>query len=230
MKWKEEREQVVRDLGRILVQTRAIQFGTFTLSSGKMSSYYVDLRIVPSYPDVFEKAVTAYIDAVKNLIGLEKVDAVAGVPTSGLTYATAVAYNLRKPLIYVRDEVKEYGTAKKIEGVMKPGAKVVILDDLITTGNSLIKTIDAIRSEGGEVDNAVVLIDRLEGGRERLAEKKVKLNPVTDMLELTNLLYDMDLINEDENAAVKSQIQQGAARTPTGKGRFSSRSDRWSDS
>ncbi len=212
MKWEEERKQVVRDLGRILVKTKALQFGTFTLSSGKMSSYYVDLRVVPSYPDVFEKAVTAYIDAAKNLIGLEKIEAVAGVPTSGLTYATAVSYSLRKPLIYVRDEAKDYGTAKKIEGVMKPGAEVVILDDLITTGNSLIKTIDTIRSEGGEVDNALVLIDRLEGGRERLAEKKVKLNSVTNMLELTDLLYDMDLINDDENSAVKSQIKRGGAQ------------------
>jgi orotate phosphoribosyltransferase len=219
LNWEEEREQVVRDLGRILVQARALQFGTFTLSSGKISSYYVDLRIVPSYPDVFEKAVTAYIDAVKNLVGLNEIEAVAGVPTSGLTYATAVAYSLRKPLIYVRDMVKDYGTAKKIEGVMKPGAKVVILDDLITTGNSLIKTIDAIRSEGGEVENAVVLIDRLEGGREKLAEKNVKLNPVTDMLELTDLLYDMEMIDDDQNTAVKSQIQKGAIRTSTNKER-----------
>ncbi|MEE9585759.1 MAG: orotate phosphoribosyltransferase [Nitrososphaerales archaeon] len=208
MKWEEERMMLVRDLGRILVKTSAIQFGTFTLSSGKLSPYYIDLRIVPSFPDVFGKTVTAYIGAIKNLIGLDKVGAVGGVPTSGLTYATAVAYSMKKPLIYVREEKKTHGTAKKIEGVLKPGCNVVVLDDLITTGMSLIKTIDVIRSEGGEVDQAVVLIDRMEGGKEMLAEKGVRLNTITDMLELTDLLYDMEIIDSQQNRYIKSQIKK----------------------
>ncbi len=208
MKWEEERMMLVRDLGRILVKMSAIQFGTFTLSSGKLSPYYIDLRIVPSFPDVFGKIVAAYIGAIKNLIGLDKVGAVGGVPTSGLTYATAVAYSMKKPLIYVREEKKTYGTAKKIEGVLQPGCNVVVLDDLITTGISLIKTIDVIRSEGGEVDQAVVLIDRMEGGREMLAEKGVRLNTITDMLELTDLLYDMEIIDSQQNRYIKSQIKK----------------------
>ncbi len=208
LKWEEERMMLVRDLGRILVKTSAIQFGTFTLSSGKLSPYYIDLRIVPSFPDVFGKTVTAYIGAIKNLIGLDKVGAVGGVPTSGLTYATAVAYSMKKPLIYVREEKKTHGTAKKIEGVLKPGCNVVVLDDLITTGMSLIKTIDVIRSEGGEVDQAVVLIDRMEGGKEMLAEKGVRLNTITDMLELTDLLYDMEIIDSQQNRYIKSQIKK----------------------
>ncbi|MFQ6135384.1 MAG: orotate phosphoribosyltransferase [Nitrososphaerales archaeon] len=208
MKWEEERLMLVRDLGRILVKTRAIQFGTFTLSSGKLSPYYIDLRIVPSFPDVFSKTVTAYMDAIKNLIGLDKVGAVGGVPTSGLTYATAVAYSIKKPLIYVREEKKTHGAAKKIEGVLKPGCNVVVLDDLITTGTSLIKTIDTIRSEGGEVDNVVVLIDRMEGGRERLAEKGVRLNTITDMRELADLLCDMEIIDSQQNRYIKSQIKK----------------------
>lgn len=208
MKWEEERLLLVRDLGRILTKTRAIQFGTFTLSSGKLSPYYIDLRIVPSFPDAFSKTVTAYIEAIKNLIGLEKVGAVGGVPTSGLTYATAVAYSIKKPLIYVREEEKTHGTAKKIEGILKPGCNVVVLDDLITTGTSLVKTIETIRHEGGEVENAVVLIDRLEGGRKRLAENGVRLSAVTDMMKLTNLLYDMGIIDAEQNKYIKSQIKK----------------------
>jgi orotate phosphoribosyltransferase len=212
LKWEEERRQLVRDLGRILVQTKAMQFGTFTLASGKLSSYYIDLRVVPSFPDVFAKAVTAYVDAITSIIGIKRVQAIGGVPTSGLTYATAVAYSLQKPLIYVRDQSKAHGTAKKIEGILRPGCEVVILDDLITSGNSLIKTIDTIRSEGGEVDQAVVLIDRLEGGREKLASKKVHLNAITDMLELTELLEQMDLIDSNQNLAVKSQLRENPDR------------------
>ncbi len=199
---------LARDLGRILIKTQALKFGTFTLSSGKLSPYYIDLRVIPSFPDVFSKTVNAYIDALKHLIGLDNVGAVGGVPTSGLTYATAVAYSTRKPLIYVREAKKTHGAEKKIEGVLKPGCKVVLLDDLITTGISLTRTIDIIRSEGGEVDNAVVLIDRMEGGKERLTAKGVRLDTITNMLELTDLLYDMDIIDSQQNRYIKSQMKK----------------------
>lgn len=208
LKWEEERLLLVRDLGRILVKLKAIEFGTFTLSSGKLSPYYIDLRRVPSFPDVFKKTIEAYVDAVKNTIGLNNVGAVCGVPTSGLTYATAVAYSIGKPLIYVRTQEKRHGTAKKIEGVLKPGCNVLVLDDLVTTGNALIRTVDTVRSEGGVVENAVVLIDRVEGGREKLDEKGVKLTAITDMKELTDLLYEMEIITAEQKRYIQSQMRK----------------------
>ncbi len=208
MKWEEERLLLVRDLGRILVKLKAIEFGTFTLSSGKLSPYYIDLRRVPSFPDVFKKTIEAYVDAVKNTIGLNNVGAVCGVPTSGLTYATAVAYSIGKSLIYVREQEKKHGTAKKIEGVLKPGCNVLMLDDLVTTGNALIKAIDTVRSEGGVVENAIVLIDRMEGGREKLKEKDVKLTAITDMKELTDLLYEMEIITAEQKKYIQTQMRK----------------------
>ena len=207
MNWDAERQLLARDLGQILAEKGVVQFGNFTLSSGKTSPYYIDLRLVPSFPEVFAKVVTTYEHSLKTLIGLDNVGAVGGVPTSGLTYAAVVAHNLKKPLVYVREKNKAYGKGKKIEGVLKPGCKVALIDDLITTGGSLAQTIDALRQKGGEVDNAIVLIDRLEGGDALLAEKGVKLNAITNIRELADLIYGMDIIDSKQYEHIKSQIK-----------------------
>ena len=207
MNWDEKRQLLVKDLGQILVVNGVVKFGTFTLSSGKISPYYIDLRLVPSFPEVFSKVIAAYENSLKVLIGLDNVDAVGGVPTSGLTYAAVVAYNLKKPLIYVRKENKTYGTEKEVEGVLKPGYKIALIDDLITTGGSLVKTIDTLRQKGVEVDNVIVLIDRLEGGANLLAEKRVKLNAITNIGELADLLHEMEIIDSEQHRHIKSQIK-----------------------
>ncbi len=207
MNWYEKRQLLVKDLGQILVGNGVVKFGTFTLSSGKISPYYIDLRLVPSFPEVFSKVIAAYENSLKVLIGLDNVDAVGGVPTSGLTYAAVVAYNLKKPLIYVRKENKTYGTEKEVEGVLKPGYKIALIDDLITTGGSLVKTIDTLRQKGVEVDNVIVLIDRLEGGANLLAEKGVKLNAITNIGELADLLHEMEIIDSEQHRHIKSQIK-----------------------
>ena len=207
MNWDEKRQLLVKDLGQILVVNGVVKFGTFTLSSGKISPYYIDLRLVPSFPEVFSKVIAAYENSLKVLIGLDNVDAVGGVPTSGLTYAAVVAYNLKKPLIYVRKENKTYGTEKEVEGVLKPGYKIALIDDLITTGGSLVKTIDTLRQKGVEVDNVIVLIDRLEGGANLLAEKGVKLNAITNIGELADLLHEMEIIDSEQHRHIKSQIK-----------------------
>tara|TARA_B100000315_G_scaffold100641_1_gene92480 strand:- start:1515 stop:2147 length:633 start_codon:yes stop_codon:yes gene_type:complete len=207
LNWYEKRQLLVKDLGQILVGNGVVKFGTFTLSSGKISPYYIDLRLVPSFPEVFSKVIAAYENSLKVLIGLDNVDAVGGVPTSGLTYAAVVAYNLKKPLIYVRKENKTYGTEKEVEGVLKPGYKIALIDDLITTGGSLVKTIDTLRQKGVEVDNVIVLIDRLEGGANLLAEKGVKLNAITNIGELADLLHEMEIIDSEQHRHIKSQIK-----------------------
>ena len=208
MKFEEERLQLAKELSLVLVNTSAIQFCKFTLSSGKMSSYYIDLRIVPSHPNAFDLAVNAYIRIIKNMVGLSNFDAICGVPTSGLTFASAVAYDIGKPLIYVRDKKKGYGTSKKIEGLLESGWRILVLDDLITTGTALVKTIDTIRKEGGEVNDVIVLIDRLEGGGDNLSDKKVRLNSVTNIKEITKTLHEMDIITSNQKKNIEDQVRK----------------------
>lgn len=208
LSWDNRRLGFIKELGRILVKTGALKFGTFTLTSGKISSYYIDLRIVPSLPEIFKMITDAFIEAIKNMVGLDKIDAIGGIPTAGLTYSTVVAYKLEKPLLYVRKEVREHGTQKRVEGLLRPGWRVLILDDLITTGNSILRTAEAIRSEGGIVDDALVLIDRMEGGKERLITSNINLKALAKITELADLLYDMDIIGEDQRNAIYGMVKE----------------------
>ena len=205
MSWS-GRKKIVEELAMVLVKVRALQVGTFTLSSGKLSSYYVDLRTVPSFPGAYRYVIDCYLSLIRNEVGVQKFDAIAGIPTAGLTFSSPVALELRKPMIYVRKEEKDYGHKKRIEGTITPGWKVLVMDDLITTGHSLLSGIDAIREEGGEVKSVAVLIDRLEGGKANLRKAGVALRPLTDITELVRTLHDKDEISDDAMKAIKSQV------------------------
>ena len=203
--WKAERKRLVQDLGKLLIKTEALRFGTFTLSSGRLSSYYVDLRIVPSFPGAFKMAVESYIALIRNTVG--DVQAIGGVPTAGLPYAAAVAYTLGKPLLYARTAEHQHGRGRMIEGVVTPGRSLTLLDDLVTTGGSLIGAAEVVRAEGGIVEHAVVLIDRLEGGAEELRKKGISLHSLSTVLELAELLSEMQAIGEDQVRAIRAQVR-----------------------
>lgn len=203
--WAAERRNIVRNLGKVLVKSGALKFGAFTLASGKLSSYYIDLRIVPSLPSVFREVVYAYATLIKKSVREDKFNVIAGIPTAGLTYAAALSYELSKPLVYVRKEEKGHGTGKEIEGILPPGAKVVIIDDVITTGGSIISAVNSIRRSGGVVEKAVVLIDRLEEGKNNLTKIGVELVPLTSIAEITDFLYEMNIIEDSQRDAIYTQ-------------------------
>ncbi|MGQ9780658.1 MAG: orotate phosphoribosyltransferase [Nitrososphaeria archaeon] len=205
MSWQSKKSEYVKELARSLVKTQALKFGVFTLTSGKMSSYYIDLRLVPSYPSIFKRIVEMYGNVILNEVGLSGFDAICGIPTSGLVFASAIAMSLTKPLIYVRKEVKHHGTQRNIEGFVKPGDHVLLVDDLITTGTSLVSSKELITAEGCEITDAVVLVDREEGGALSLERIGVKLHFVAKVTELAKELYDNNVIGEEEYKAVLKQ-------------------------
>ena len=203
------REGLVRELAHILVRIGALRFGAFTLTSGKMSSYYIDLRVVPSFPDVFDRVCWMYEEMARKDVGLERFDRIACVPVAGIPFATCLSIRLRKPLVIVRKEAKAHGRGKRVEGVIKPGDRVLIVDDLITTGGSLRSTAKALRSEGGVVEDALVLIDRQEGGREALASDGITLHSLAAITEVAKVLYEEALIGEEEYRAILRQVGSG---------------------
>lgn len=207
MSWR-GRNKLIEELATVLVKVRALQVGTFTLSSGKLSSYYVDLRAVPSFPGAYRYVVDAYIALLKNAVGLDKFDVIAGIPTAGLAFSSPVALELSKAMIYVRKEEKDYGRKKRIEGSISPGSRVLVIDDLITTGHSIRGAIDAIKEEGGEVKHVAVLIDRLEGGKANLKKAGLSLHALTDIVELVHTLHEHDEITEDEMKAIRAQVSR----------------------
>ncbi len=206
MAWK--RKELLEELAMVLVKVKAIQFGTFTLASGKISSYYVDLRAVPSYPGAYRALINAYGEFMRHEFKETSYDAIAGIPTAGLTLSSPLALHLEKPMIYVRKEVKDHGTGRHVEGITKPGWNVLVVDDIITSGSSILSAVEAIEAEGCEVNQAAVVIDRLEGGAQALKKQGVKLHAMTDILELVKILRGNALLSSEEANAVTTQVQR----------------------
>jgi len=189
----------------ILLRTGSLKFGTFKLTSGLLSPYYVDLRLIPSYPEAFQLTIDMYRSVVEPDL-VKRAQRLAGVPSAGIAYAAVVALNLKKPLLYVRKEQKEHGRERKVEGLLQPGDKVLVLDDVVTTGKSLLEATEAISAEGGIVEDAVVLLDRQQGAERNLQKKRVKLHAFTTMRRIADRLLDLGSIDEGQHKEILGQI------------------------
>ncbi|WP_101477664.1 orotate phosphoribosyltransferase [Candidatus Nitrosotalea bavarica] len=196
----------VKEFAIFLQESGAIKFGNFKLSSGKESAYYVDLRLVPSFPHQFRKMVKSLQNLISEKIGLDNFDYIASVPTSGLVIASALAIETVKPLIYIRQKPKDYGTGSLIEGKISEGSKVVLVDDVGTTGHSLLNAVRALKDAKIVVDSAFVIVNRLEGARENLENEKVKMYEITDILAISNALYAEKILDEQTLNRIKKQM------------------------
>jgi len=202
--WRHVEEEICQ----IIKKTAALEFGTFKLSSGKVTPYYVDLRVIPSLPQAFHKVSEIYIDAIKRKIGEENFDRVSGIPLAGMAFAVLVAFHFHKPFIYVRQVRRLRGRERKVEGILMPGDRVLLIDDLVTTGLSLERSARAIKAEGGVVTDAFVLLDREEGGKERLARNGITLHSVLRITDVAKRLYEMNAIEKNELEIILNQVRE----------------------
>ena len=193
-------------LADVLFRIGALRFGKFTLASGKSSSYYLDLRVVPSSPEAYAVSIDSYLETI-GTIGEGSYDVIAGVATAGVTISSPVAYLLKKPMVYVRKEEKGYGLGKLVEGAVNPGWRALVVDDLATTGGSIVSAVEALRKAGCVVKEAVVLVDRLEGGKRNLAEVGVRLSPFAEVRELAEILYRGRKVTKGDYERVLKQIE-----------------------
>ena len=200
--------EFVKEFATFLYKNDIIKFGNFTLASGKDSSYYIDLRLVPSFPHEFRKMIKNLQNLVIEKTGLDSFDSLASVPTGGLVVTSALAIEIVKPLIYVRNKPKEHGTTKSIEGKTSAGMKVVMVDDVITTGTSVLNGIKQLKESGLSVSDAFVIINRLEGADKAFSDIGVRIHQLTDILEITNILVQEKLISEEILEKIKNQINQ----------------------
>ena len=200
--------EFVKEFVTFLHQKGIIKFGDFTLASGKSSSYYVDLRLVPSYPHEFRMMVKYLENQITEEIGLENFESIVSVPTGGLIIGSALAIETVKPLIYVRSKPKDYGTSKSVEGKIHDGMKVVMIDDVATTGGSVVNAIKSLTEVNVPVKDAYVIVDRMEGAKEALAELGVKMHSILDILQIAEVLYEQKMIEVEILDKVKKQISK----------------------
>jgi uridine monophosphate synthetase len=176
----------------------AVRFGEFALHSGKNSPIYIDLRLLPSYPAALRQAAIAY----RHIMEPMDFDLIAATPLTGLPIGTAICLEMDKPLIYRRKKAKKYGTGKLIEGKWTVGQNVVLIDDLITSGDSLLKGLVLLKATGLRVLEAVVLIDRQQGGREALEEQGYRLHSAMTIRQLLAILERNERISSHQRAQV----------------------------
>jgi len=200
--------EFVKEFAIFLYKNNIIRFGNFTLASGKNSSYYVDLRLIPSYPHQFRKMIKNLQNLIVEKTGLDDFDCLASVPTGGLVVTSALAIEIVKPLIYVRSKPKEHGTTKSIEGKISAGMKAVMVDDVMTTGTSVLNGINQLKEAGLLVSDLYVIINRLEGGDKALSDIGVQTHQLTDILEITDILFQEKLIDKEIFEKIKNQVSR----------------------
>ena len=193
-----------------LFKIGALKFGKFTLASGRTSSYYLDLRIIPSFPELYALALSAYKGMAEG-IGVSTFDSIAGVATAGIAFSSPLAYLLRKPMVYVRKVEKGHGLGKAVEGSLSPGNRVLVIDDLVTSGGSIISAVEPLRKAGCVVSDAAVLVDRLEGAKSNLATAGVRLSAFAEIMELVEILHSNGSMTKEAYEAVAKQVQSGTS-------------------
>lgn len=186
----------MREIARALIETGAVLIRPdepFTLASGRKSPVYVDCRRLISFPDVVKRVTRAFARIAEERIRLQGFEVIAGGETAGIPFAAFLAYELGKPMIYVRKAPKDHGRGSQIEGVLEEGQRVVLVEDLVTDGGSKLAFIEGIERAGGRVEHCLCVFEYhsrragLRVARERLARRGVRLHSLTNWDEVLEL-------------------------------------------
>jgi uridine monophosphate synthetase len=186
-----------------LLEAGCIKFGEIKLKSGMISPIYIDLRLLVSFPKLLERVGRAYLSILEGL----SFERLAGLPYAALPIATVISLMGEWPLIYPRKEAKTYGTKAEIEGVFEEGDRVVVIDDLATTGESKFESIEKLTSAGMTVKDIVVLIDRQSGAGEALSNSGYTLHAVTTLTGLLDYYEESKKVEMEKILSVREFLK-----------------------
>jgi orotate phosphoribosyltransferase len=173
-----------QDLIDALRAADAVKFGEFELSHGGTSDYYVDKYLFETDPECLRLIASAFADRVGDL---NNEATLAGVALGAVPLVAVTSAETGRPYVIARKQAKGYGTGNRIEGRLDEGDRVVVLEDIATTGKSALDAVEALREAGATVDRVLVVVDREEGAGELLAEHEIELEA---LLTATELLAD----------------------------------------
>lgn len=200
-----ENLSTVRRIAEILLDIKAVKVSMkepFTWVSGIKSPVYCDNRKLISYPKERQAVVDAFIQLIQK--GHRHPDYIAGTATAAIPWAAFTAYELNLPMIYIRPEKKEHGMARQVEGYLPAGKKVLIIEDLISTGGSSVSAAEAVRREcNAEVENIFAIVTwELEESKQNFQRAGLKLETLTNFTNIIGLAREKNLISEDEHGKI----------------------------
>lgn len=193
-----------------LADIGAVKFGDFTLKSGIQSPVYVDLRVTVSHPEVLAKVSAALLNVVQHA----SYNVVCGVPYTALPFATAMSLSSSIPMVMRRKEAKSYGTKKIIEGTWTQGDTCLVVEDLVTSGLSVMETVEPLTDAGMKVSDVVVLLDRAQGGRQNLEQRGLTLHAVIAMPDMLDVLVEKGRLDNNTANSVRKFIADNQVVKP----------------
>jgi len=197
---------IARKTASYLLQINAIKLNIqnpFKLSSGWNSPIYCDNRICLSYPKIRDFLANSIAEEIKKSVSDNFI--IAGVATGAIGIGMLIANKLNAPFIYVRPEQKRHGRKNQIEGTLNKNDKVIVVEDLISTGKSSLNAVDAIQNDGAKVVFMIALFTYgFEIAKENFIKKSIELKTLCDYKNLIETAKDNNLINEDEIISLKN--------------------------
>lgn len=201
----------MEEIARVLIETRSVLVRPeepFRLVSGRLSPVYVDCRRLISFPEARRSVTRALASVVREEIGLDAIDLLAGGETAGIPFASFLALELDLPMIYVRKAPKGHGRSDQIEGVLKEGERVLLVEDLVTDGGSKLAFQRGIEAAGGTIEHCLCVFEYyseragLDEARLRLKEHGIVLHSLTDWDELLELMLARKSLTDEQYAQV----------------------------
>lgn len=192
------------ELALKFIEIGVLQFGNFTLKSGLQSPFYLDFRRIVGHPHIL-KAISQRLWAMAADL---EFDHLCGVPYAALSLSSTMSILLDKPLVIKRKEAKGHGTKKMVEGVFKAGDTCLVIDDVISSGISMIETLEALEKEGLVIKHVLSIVDRMQSGAATLARHGYQAHSLYTVRELLNILLENDKITEQTYAETMKFIKQ----------------------
>ena len=193
-----------KEIAKYLLETKAVFLNPkepFTLASGIKSPIYCDNRILLSFADIRSKVIEAFVEMINK--NYPQVDCIAGVATAGIAHAALIADRMNLPMIYIRSSAKDHGRSKQIEGKLNPGAKIVVIEDLISTGSSSIQAMSALDDEDAQILGlAAIFTYGLDKATKNLEKAKVKAVTLSNYEALIEVALKENYIEEADMKAL----------------------------
>lgn len=204
-----------KNLAQKLFDVGCVKFGCFTLKSGIQAPIYFDLRVIVSFPQILSDVADLMFEMLPE--DKRNFSRICGVPYTALPIATCISLKQNIPMLIKRKEAKDYGTKKMVEGIFNKGDKCLIIEDVVTSGSSILETVQSLQTIGVEVTDAVVLLNREQGGEANITKNGITLHSVFTMSQIMDVLRETNKISPSTVSSVMQFISENQVLPPVTK-------------